>query len=109
MLRIPCPWCGPRDEIEFQWGGQAHIARPSGQPDDAQWAGYLHVRANPQGPHRERWLHVHGCRQWFNLVRDTRTHAILATYRLDEPSPDVPGTPEVPGTPDIPVTPAERR
>ena len=29
MLLIPCPWCGPRDEIEFHYGGEAHIARPA--------------------------------------------------------------------------------
>ena len=28
MLSIPCPECGPRDEIEFHYGGQAHIAYP---------------------------------------------------------------------------------
>ena len=27
MLQIPCPWCGPRDEIEFSYGGEAHIIR----------------------------------------------------------------------------------
>jgi sarcosine oxidase, subunit delta len=32
MLRIPCPWCGVRDETEFHYGGQAHIARPE-DPD----------------------------------------------------------------------------
>ena len=90
MLLIACPWCGPRDEIEFQWGGQAHIARPAAAAD-AQWAAYLHERENPKGPHRERWLHAHGCRQWFNVVRDTRTHAIVAVYRLDEPAPPLAG------------------
>jgi heterotetrameric sarcosine oxidase delta subunit len=91
MLRIPCPWCGPRDEIEFQWGGEAHVARPAAGVRDAQWADYLHGRANPQGLQRERWLHVHGCRQWFNVVRDTRTHVILAVYRLDSRPPPLPG------------------
>ncbi|MGE5094790.1 MAG: sarcosine oxidase subunit delta, partial [Betaproteobacteria bacterium] len=28
MLLIPCPWCGPREEIEFSYGGQAHVAYP---------------------------------------------------------------------------------
>ena len=90
MLRLHCPWCGPRDELEFQWGGQAHIARPT-DASDAQWAAYLHLRDNPKGAHRERWLHVHGCRQWFNVIRDTYTHQILAVYRMDEPAPALPG------------------
>ena len=28
MLLIPCPYCGERPEIEFAYGGEAHIARP---------------------------------------------------------------------------------
>ena len=28
VLLIPCPWCGPRDEVEFRYGGQAHLAYP---------------------------------------------------------------------------------
>jgi len=26
MLLITCPWCGPREEPEFSYGGQAHVA-----------------------------------------------------------------------------------
>ncbi|MFO1061925.1 MAG: sarcosine oxidase subunit delta [Dongiaceae bacterium] len=29
MLLITCPYCGPRDEEEFSYGGEAHIARPA--------------------------------------------------------------------------------
>ena len=32
MLSIPCPHCGPRDETEFKYGGQAGIAYPA-DPD----------------------------------------------------------------------------
>ena len=28
MLLITCPWCGPREETEFHYGGQAHVAYP---------------------------------------------------------------------------------
>ena len=31
------------------------------------------------GPHDELWLHSAGCRQWFEVRRDTRTHEILAS------------------------------
>jgi heterotetrameric sarcosine oxidase delta subunit len=92
MLRIPCPWCGPRDEIEFACGGEAHIATPA-EPealDDAAWADYLFMRANLKGPYRERWVHVHGCRRWFNVLRDTTTERILAVYRIGEAPPEVP-------------------
>lgn len=90
MLLIPCPWCGLREESEFACGGEAHIARPK-EPDalsDAAWADYLFMRANPKGWHRERWNHAHGCRRWFNVVRHTVTHAILASYKIGEPPPD---------------------
>ncbi len=89
MLRIDCPWCGPRDETEFAYGGEAHIRRPE-DPDslgDAEWADYLFMRRNPIGRHRERWCHLHGCRRWFNLERDTVTHEITAVYRMGESPP----------------------
>ncbi len=89
MLLIPCPWCGPRDEIEFGYGGDAHIARPAdpeGQ-DDAAWAEYLFMRANPKGRIAERWVHSAGCRRWFNLIRDTVTHKIIVAYRMGEAPP----------------------
>ena len=28
MMLIACPNCGPRDETEFHYGGQAHVAYP---------------------------------------------------------------------------------
>lgn len=91
MLLILCPWCGPRDEIEFHYGGEAHIARPT-EPnalDDRAWAQYLFMRNNPKGPFAERWAHNAGCRRWFILVRDTATHRILAVYRIGDPPPKI--------------------
>jgi heterotetrameric sarcosine oxidase delta subunit len=89
MLSIACPWCGPRDETEFSCGGEAHIALPPDPDalDDAAWANHLFMRTNPKGQHRERWVHVHGCRRWFNVVRDTTTELIAAVYRIDEAPP----------------------
>ena len=87
MLLIPCPWCGPRDESEFDCGGEAHLARPQ-EPsglDDAAWAAYLFLRTNPKGLHRERWVHRYGCRRWFNVLRHTVTHQIIAVYKMGEP------------------------
>ena len=82
MLLIECPWCGPRDESEFSYGGEAHIVRPL-EPDrltDEEWADYLFMRKNPRGRHLEQWVHVHGCRQWFNAERDTVTGEIRRTW-----------------------------
>lgn len=85
MLIIPCPHCGPRDEIEFACGGEAHIARPliENRISDAEFADYLFIRDNPKGVFLERWRHSAGCRKWFNLARDTVTHEIIEVYPID--------------------------
>jgi len=57
MLRIPCPWCGVRDESEFRYRGDATRSRPG------DW-------------HTEWWLHVAGCRRLLKVVRHTLTHEI---------------------------------
>ncbi|MBM4188018.1 MAG: sarcosine oxidase subunit delta [Gemmatimonadetes bacterium] len=85
MLQIRCPWCGPRDEPEFRYGGEAHLRFPGNEADPAAWARFLYYRDNPAGAYRERWVHTAGCRQWFHVIRDTTSHRILGSYRLDEP------------------------
>ncbi len=89
MLRIPCPWCGTRDESEFRFGGESHIERPGLEVGDAEWADYLFNRENPKGLHYERWCHTYGCSQWFNVVRDTVTHKFHAVYKMGEAKPDL--------------------
>ncbi|MGY5050211.1 sarcosine oxidase subunit delta family protein [Streptomyces sp. 900105755] len=95
MLLIPCPWCGPRDETEFHYGGQAHVPYPENPASltDEEWARYLFFRDNPKGPFAERWSHAAGCRRWFNAVRDTSTNEILTTYRPRDPRPPLPARP----------------
>lgn len=89
MIIIHCPWCGPRSEAEFTCGGESHIERPAqpAETSDSEWAGYLYQRINPKGLHYERWCHTYGCRQWFNVARDTVTHEVKAVYRMNEPRP----------------------
>ncbi|MGW0806814.1 sarcosine oxidase subunit delta [Nonomuraea sp. NPDC002799] len=76
MLLIDCPHCGPRDENEFCYGGQAGIAYPTRELPDEEWAAYVFLRDNPKGWFHERWFHVHGCRTWFAVERHTVTHEI---------------------------------
>ena len=92
MMQLTCPWCGPRDETEYHYGGQAHVPYPASPDDlsDAEWAEYLFYRDNPKGPFAERWMHSVGCRRWFNVLRDTATYEVLTSYRLDEPRPELP-------------------
>lgn len=79
MLLIPCPDCGDRPENEFQCLGEAVPPRPEPATlDDAQWAGYIHDRANRRGLHVERWWHFACCGLIFALSRDTLTHAVSA-------------------------------
>ena len=90
MLLISCPNCGSRDETEFHYGGQAHVPYPENpnELDDRQWAEFLFYRENPKGAFAERWLHSTGCRQWFNMLRDTVTYEIQAVYPVGAARPD---------------------
>lgn len=91
MLLIDCPHCGPRNEVEFAYGGQAHVARPEDPYalTDREWAEYLFYRDNPRGDYAERWHHTGGCRKWFNALRDTGTYEFRATYPAGAPRPDL--------------------
>lgn len=92
MQLIECPWCGPREEIEYSYGGAAHVPYPQDPSalTDEEWARYLFFRDNPRGPFAERWVHTAGCRRWFNAVRDTVSYRFLAVYRPDQPKPEIP-------------------
>ena len=94
MLHINCPYCGLRDEHEFSCGGEAHISRPrvheslghelsARELSDSDFADYLFYRENPKGLFLERWRHQAGCRQWFNVARDTHSHEIIEIYPID--------------------------
>lgn len=51
---------------------------------DEQWGEFMYYRKNPKGLHHELWVHAAGCRQYFNVARNTQTYEIYCTYRLDE-------------------------
>ncbi|EQD83216.1 sarcosine oxidase subunit delta [Saccharopolyspora erythraea D] len=78
MMLIPCPWCGPRDESEFHYGGQADVRYPENPQtvSDEDWGRFLFFRDNPKGVFAERWVHAAGCRRWFNVERDIVTNEI---------------------------------
>jgi len=76
MQLIECPHCGPREEVEFHYGGEAGVAYPTDPAalSDEEWGRFVFVRANPKGLLAERWSHSAGCRRWFTAVRDTATY-----------------------------------
>ena len=80
-MLVPCPWCGERDESEFSFGGEAHLERPQDSCSDKEWTEYIFMRKNIKGEHKERWIHINGCRQWFNAVRNTTTNSFLQTSK----------------------------
>ena len=89
MLLIPCPYCGPRPELEFKHGGEAHVVRNPAVTEDAEWGAFLYTRSNTRGVIAERWRHASGCGRFFNCLRDTVSDTILRTYKSGEPRPDL--------------------
>ncbi len=83
MQLFPCPFCGPRDETEFHFGGEAGKVRPepAGDVTAERWSTYLHANANPRGPSREIWVHT-TCGEFFLMERDTLTHVVAGARSL---------------------------
>ncbi|WP_420384390.1 sarcosine oxidase subunit delta [Novosphingobium sp.] len=81
-MRIPCPFCGPRDSREFTYRGDATPVRPpiatGGGENADEMSDYIHLRDNPAGAFEELWYHTQGCRKWLRVERNTRTHAVGA-------------------------------
>ena len=80
MQLFPCPFCGPRPETEFHFGGDAGNLRPAGGTV-AEWTDYLYFRQNRKGAAREIWMHL-ACREAFLMERDTVTQAVVASHTL---------------------------
>ena len=90
MIRIPCPHCGLRDEVEFSYRGDATVTRPAADAPVEEFHDYVYKRANPRGWHVEWWYHAGGCRQFLKVVRHTMTHevrvAVPATTSVEVPT-----------------------
>jgi methylglutamate dehydrogenase subunit B len=94
MHRIPCPFCGPRDEVEFRYRGDGTLSRPVLAAEDPAAApaflAYVFDRANPRGWHLEWWQHAQGCRRVLKVLRHTQTHAIAWAGWPTDDAPPVP-------------------
>ncbi|QAX28770.1 sarcosine oxidase subunit delta [Leisingera sp. NJS204] len=76
MTRISCPFCGPRDHAEFSYGGDGSITYPALEAPMQDWHDAVFLRENICGWQVETWQHLHGCRMWLKVERDTMTHEI---------------------------------
>jgi sarcosine oxidase, subunit delta len=82
MQIFTCPFCGPRAENEFHYGGEASNLRPDGGDVPAErWAAYLFMRSNPKGATQEVWLHM-TCGEFFVMERDSVSHKVFAVTAL---------------------------
>ncbi|MEL7348285.1 MAG: sarcosine oxidase subunit delta [Pseudomonadota bacterium] len=99
MIRIDCPFCGPRDMDEFTYIGNADVAWPPLDAPQEAWCEAVFFHDNPRGMVRELWQHTLGCRSFLIIERDTLTHEIgrvtmahpaevaaLAPARADSPT-----------------------
>ena len=86
MLEIKCPYCGKSAQNEFSYGGDASVKRPKLEKEisDKEWDDFLYYRKNIRGKHLELWHHVAGCRRWFKVSRNTATHEIFETAKINE-------------------------
>ena len=82
MQQIPCPWCGPRAQTEFEYYCDASaVDEDFGGESPADAIGRIFIRDDGIGFHQEIWQHVLGCRGWFRLERHNRTHEIRGATR----------------------------
>jgi len=77
MQKIPCPWCGPRAQTEFEYHSNASAIDSRFDDEDTSEAlGRIFIRDDFVGFHDEIWQHAAGCRGWLRLERHNRTHEI---------------------------------
>jgi sarcosine oxidase, subunit delta len=80
MIRISCPYCGPRNSNEFIYFGELEVRPPVGEVSEAQWRDYLYAKKNPAGLTTEKWQHSAGCGKFFVAERHTVTNEVWRTY-----------------------------
>jgi sarcosine oxidase, subunit delta len=83
MIRIPCPYCGPRNASEFRYVGEVSERPDPNETSIEEWRAFLYTRNNPAGWTTETWFHSAGCRQHLVTERHTLTNEVRAS-RLPE-------------------------
>ena len=77
-MRIACPFCGPRENGEFSYLGDAKPKRPGPDAGEDAVYDYVYLRDNVAGEMEELWYHSGGCRAWLKVRRNTVTHEIFS-------------------------------
>ena len=75
-IRLTCPHCGVRPLEEWTYGEVFRVPDSIADPD-ARDVDRAYMHNNPQGPVREAWFHLYGCRRWVYMTRDTATDQFL--------------------------------
>lgn len=103
---IECPHCGPREALEFAYGGET-TQRATDTSGERAFTDYLYYRVNILGWQTEWWLHRDGCRAWFLAERHTSTNEVRSTWvpglerGEHDPSAVTPGVAGEPGDPGV--------
>ena len=83
MKIMNCPLNGPRNVLEFVWGGEVKTMPDPVRCSDKEWAEYTFLENNTAGVVREWWCHVPSS-YWFIVERNTVTDEIIRTYPASE-------------------------
>jgi len=76
VLLIPCPYCGERDESEFDYGGRT-VDLPELNASSVEWHKALHLHEVDKNFIDEDWFHTVGCESWIRLKRNPDSHEFL--------------------------------
>ena len=90
MPLVRCPWCGPRDAIEFRYGGQAHIVYPPIPTPPPTRSGRISCSCATTHAVRSGSLVPRPRVSRGSTPCGIRRHTeVFATYRIDEEPPGV--------------------
>jgi len=78
MIRIQCPWCGPRNASEFHFHGDLTPRPDPSTTTPAEWRRYLYMQQNTNGWSEENWYHTAGCRKFIKVSRNKTTNETTA-------------------------------
>jgi len=78
VILLPCPYCGPRNDVEFRYVGELRPRPDPNEADPHEWRSYLYGRQNRAGWVTESWFHRAGCGRYLVVERDTVTNDVRA-------------------------------